>query len=55
MMLNGLSDLSETEFETYRKRYSPYGTLASLYLWRIKDGGLTVKAPAPKSKGKKGK
>lgn len=55
MMLNGLSDLSEAEFETYRKRYSPYGTLASLYLWRIKDGGLTVKAPAPKSKGKKGK
>ncbi|MBE6373834.1 MAG: DNA-3-methyladenine glycosylase 2 family protein [Lentisphaerae bacterium] len=55
MMLNGLTDLSEAEFETYRKRYSPYGTLASLYLWRIKDGGLTVKAPAPKSKGKKEK
>ena len=49
MMLNGLSDLSETEFETYRQRYSPYGTLASLYLWRIKDGGLTVKTPAAKS------
>ena len=43
MMLNGLESLSETEFETYRRRYSPYGTLASLLLWRIKDGGLTVK------------
>ena len=55
MMLNGLSDLSETEFETYRQRYSPYGTLASLYLWRIKDGGLTVKTPAAKSKRTIGK
>ena len=43
MLLNRLDDLSETEFETYRTRYSPYGTLASLYLWRIKDGGLTVR------------
>ena len=43
MMLNGLESLSETEFETYRRHYSPYGTLASLLLWRIKDGGLTVK------------
>ena len=43
MMLNGLESLSETEFETYRRRYSPYGTLASLLLWRIKDGGLNVK------------
>ena len=43
MMLNGLDELSEDEFEYYRERYSPYGTLASLYLWRIKDGGLPVK------------
>jgi len=42
MMLNHLDSLTEAEFETYRKRYSPYGTLASLYLWRIKDGGLTI-------------
>ena len=40
MMLNHLDTLTETEFEFYRRRYSPYGTLASLYLWRIKDGGL---------------
>ena len=43
MMLYGLETLSETEFEVYRRRYSPYGTLASFYLWRIKDGGLTIK------------
>ena len=55
MMLNGLTDLSEAEFETYRRRYSPYGTLASLYLWRIKDGGLTFKTPAAKSKRTRGK
>ena len=42
MMLNHLENLTETEFEFYRRRYSPYGTLASLYLWRIKDGGLKI-------------
>ena len=50
MMLNGLAELTEEDFEYYRRRYSPYGTLASLYLWRIKDGGLTVKTPAANSK-----
>ena len=50
MMLNGLAELPEEEFEYYRQRYSPYGTLASLYLWRIKDGGLTVKTPAAKNR-----
>ena len=40
MQLNRLDSLDEARFEYYRKRYSPYGTLASLYLWRIKDGGL---------------
>lgn len=46
MMLNGLAELTEADFEHYRRRYSPYGTLASLYLWRIKDGGLTVEVAA---------
>jgi len=43
MMLNGLAELSPAAFETIRRRVSPYGTLASLYLWRIKDGGLPEK------------
>ena len=34
MTLNGLSSLSSGEFEVFRRRYSPQGTLASLYLWR---------------------
>ena len=42
MMLNGLESLTKTQFEEYRRRYSPYGTLASLCLWRIKDGGLKI-------------
>lgn len=42
MILNHLDTLSGADFEVYRKRYSPYGTLASLYFWRIKDGGLPV-------------
>ena len=37
MRLYGVPEPTEAEFEYYRKRYSPYGTLASLYLWRIKD------------------
>ena len=55
MMLNGLTELPEEKFGYYRQRYSPYGTLASLYLWRIKDGGLTVETPAAKSKRTIGK
>jgi len=40
MMLNGWDSLTHADFERCRRRYSPYGTLASLYLWRVKDGGL---------------
>jgi len=40
MRLHKLDRLTEDDFEFYRRRYSPYGTLASLYLWRIKDDGL---------------
>lgn len=43
MALYNLDELSQSDFEFYRKRYSPYGSLASLYLWKIKDGGLCVK------------
>ncbi|TCL36923.1 DNA-3-methyladenine glycosylase II [Anaerospora hongkongensis] len=27
--------LDKAKFERYKKRYSPYGTIASLYLWRL--------------------
>ncbi|QKS46586.1 DNA-3-methyladenine glycosylase 2 family protein [Paenibacillus cellulosilyticus] len=35
MRLYNLTDLSKNEFEQYRLRYSPYGTVASIYLWAI--------------------
>lgn len=36
-------------FDKYRRRYSPYGTTASLYLWAIAGGALpNLTDPAPK-------
>jgi 3-methyladenine DNA glycosylase/8-oxoguanine DNA glycosylase len=35
MNLYGLETLSKAEFDTYRKRYAPHGTVASLYLWAL--------------------
>ena len=35
MSLYGLKTLEKEIFDKYRKRYSPYGTVASLYLWHI--------------------
>lgn len=36
-------------FRKYRRRYSPYGTVASLYLWAISGGALPeLTDPAPK-------
>ena len=35
MSLYGLKTLEREVFDKYRKRYSPYGTVASLYLWHL--------------------
>lgn len=35
MNLYGLKELPREKFERYRRRYSPYGSVASLYLWAI--------------------
>lgn len=35
MTLYELDQLSRDQFDIYRKRYSPYGSVASLYLWEI--------------------
>lgn len=35
MKLYGLKALSKEQFEKYRKRYSPYCSIASLYLWEL--------------------
>lgn len=33
--LYGHKSISKEQFERYRKRYSPYGSIASLYLWEL--------------------
>jgi DNA-3-methyladenine glycosylase II len=35
MSLYGLERLEKKTFERYRENYSPYGTVASLYLWSL--------------------
>lgn len=35
MNLYGLDKLTREQFDRYRKRYSPYGSVASLYLWAL--------------------
>lgn len=35
MKLYSLTDLTKEQFGEYRKRYSPYGSVASIYLWRL--------------------
>lgn len=35
MNLYDLKELKRADFEAYRKRYSPYGSVASLYLWAL--------------------
>jgi 3-methyladenine DNA glycosylase/8-oxoguanine DNA glycosylase len=44
MNLYGLKELSRIQFDRFRKRYSPYGSVASLYLW-----ALSVNQPPLKS------
>ena len=35
MELYGLAELSKADFEKYAKRYAPYASVASLYLWEM--------------------
>ena len=32
--------ITREQFERYRRRYSPYGSVASLYLWAVAAGGV---------------
>ena len=38
MNLYGLKTLTKEQFAKYLKRYSPYGSVASLYLWALSKG-----------------
>lgn len=35
MRLYGLSEIKKDQFDEYINRYSPYGSVASIYLWRL--------------------
>lgn len=56
-MLYRHRNIDKKKFDRYAKRYSPYGTTASLYLWAIAGGAIPeLTAPAPiKIKSKKEK
>jgi DNA-3-methyladenine glycosylase II len=43
MYLYGLETLSKAQFQIYRERYAPYGTMASFYLWAIANEHSTKK------------
>jgi DNA-3-methyladenine glycosylase II len=46
--------IDRERFEKYRKRFSPYGSVASLYLWSIAGGAIPeLSDPASKLKNKK--
>ncbi len=50
-MLYHHRNIDRKKFEKYTKRYSPYGTVASLYLWAIAGGSIPeMRDYAPKKK-----
>jgi DNA-3-methyladenine glycosylase II len=50
-MLYHHRNIDKRLFEKYRRRYSPYGTVASLYIWSIAAGTIEgMKDYAPKKK-----
>lgn len=57
-MLYRHREITPKLFEKYKKRYSPYATVASLYLWKISHGacdGLVDIAPKTEVKKRKDK
>ena len=53
-MLYRHRELPRERFERYRRRFSPYGSVASLYLWAIAGGALPG-LDDPADKGRAGK
>ena len=35
MNLYGLTEITKEQFEKYKEQYSPYGSVASIYLWKL--------------------
>lgn len=47
-------EITKERFGRYRRRFSPYGSVASLYLWAVSGGALPdVTDPAEKKRGRK--
>lgn len=52
-MIYGHSKIDKETFKKYRERFSPYGSVASLYLWAVSGGAIPkLKDPAPAKKKK---
>lgn len=52
-MLYRHKEMPRERFERYRRRFSPYGSVASLYLWAIAGGALPeLDDPAERKKGR---
>ena len=50
-MVYGHGKITPELFEKYRKKYSPYGSVASIYLWAVAGGAVDgLKDPAEKPK-----
>lgn len=49
-------EVGPERFERYRRRFSPYGSVASLYLWAVAGGAVAelTDPAAPVAKGKRG-
>ena len=41
MKLYGWEEMTKAQFEECRQRYSPYGSVASFYLWAVNGGALS--------------
>ena len=47
--------IDRARFERYRRRFSPYGSVASLYLWAVAGGALPeLSDPAAETRGRGG-
>lgn len=50
-MVYGHGKITRELFEKYRKKYSPYGSVASIFLWAVASGAIDgLKDPAEKPK-----
>ena len=53
-MLYRHQEIDRDRFERYRKRFSPYGSTASLYFWAISAGALPGQSDPARHGNKKG-